>query len=427
MTSMEPSALAAGVRMRCVPGGKFKTFRISVHFFVPLEAQQAAANALLPALLTRASSAYPDFTRMQQQLATLYGANLRGEVSRLGNCQALSITAEGIADRYALSGERISLEMARLLCEAIFAPALDTDGLFREEDFCQEQRQLLEEIDAEYSDKQQYALQRCRCLVCEGQPEGTLRYGSRQAVQHLTRAVVTDAWRQLLRTARVEILALGDCDPAPVQEAFRTAFAGVARSCVEIHLPQPLPARQIPRRESERQEIVQGKMVLGFRLPDAVPAATVPAAHLMSVVLGGTPSSKFFVHVREEQSLCYYCGCSYDRLGGLLFVQSGVEFANMDKAEAAVMEQLAAMQAGDFTAEEVQAAKLALANAYNTMEDSLEALDSWYMSRSLQPVVESPRAYMARVQCVRAQEITAAAKGVRLDTVFRLEGKEAAE
>ena len=36
------------------------------------------------------------------------------------------------------------------------------------------------------------------------------------------------------------------------------------------------------------------------------------AAKLMSVVLGGTPSSKLFMNVREKQSLCYYCAARHD-------------------------------------------------------------------------------------------------------------------
>ena len=37
----------------------------------------------------------------------------------------LSITAAGISDRYALSGEQISMELAKLLCSVLFDPLFD--------------------------------------------------------------------------------------------------------------------------------------------------------------------------------------------------------------------------------------------------------------------------------------------------------------
>ncbi|HCA71536.1 MAG TPA: insulinase family protein, partial [Ruminococcaceae bacterium] len=60
----------------------------------------------------------------------------------------------------------------------------------------------------------------------------------------------------------------------------------------------------------------------------------------MNTIFGGTPNGKLFLNVREKMSLCYYCGSGYHAASGLLFVQSGVEFANMAKAEKAILEQL---------------------------------------------------------------------------------------
>ena len=79
--------------------------RISAHLIVPMSRQTAAENALLPFLLSRASREYPDFTKLGQRLAELYGASLNADVQKLGDLQVLSLSASGIADRYALEGE----------------------------------------------------------------------------------------------------------------------------------------------------------------------------------------------------------------------------------------------------------------------------------------------------------------------------------
>ena len=163
MIGIEQRAICDGVNFRSIRDTKFKTMRISAHLIVPMSRQTAAENALLPFLLSRASREYPDFTKLGQRLAELYGASLNADVQKLGDLQVLSLSASGIADRYALEGEAISGELAKLLCSILFDPPL-VDGLFPEDGFEQEKRQTMELIDSEYSDKRTYARQRCEAI-----------------------------------------------------------------------------------------------------------------------------------------------------------------------------------------------------------------------------------------------------------------------
>ena len=73
--------------------------------------------------------------------------------------------------------------------------------------------------------------------------------------------------------------------------------------------------------------------MLGFRAGTAEPDGDVAAARLMNALLGGTPHSLLFRNVREKLSLCYYCASSYDRLKGILLVDSGVDGQNAGRAK----------------------------------------------------------------------------------------------
>ena len=70
-------------------------------------------------------------------------------------------------------------ELCGLLFSVLFDPLRDKDGLFPQEGFEQEKRQLLELKDAEFNDKIVYAHQRCEEILFEGQPAGVNRHGSR--------------------------------------------------------------------------------------------------------------------------------------------------------------------------------------------------------------------------------------------------------
>ena len=80
----------------------------------------------------------------------------------------LSLSANGISSRYAFGGEDMFAQLTGLLFDVLFDPLKDQEGLFPEDGFRQEQRQLLEMLDSEYNDKMVYAHQRCEELLFPG-------------------------------------------------------------------------------------------------------------------------------------------------------------------------------------------------------------------------------------------------------------------
>lgn len=114
---------------------------------LPLKEETAARYALVPHLLCRSCAAYPDMTALNRRLNQLYGARIHAGVSRVGDQQALLLTADCIDDRYALKDEPVAADCAKLLLSMIFNPALE-DGVFREADVDPERRCLVEIIES---------------------------------------------------------------------------------------------------------------------------------------------------------------------------------------------------------------------------------------------------------------------------------------
>lgn len=421
MIGIEQRTICDGVNFRSIRDNKFKTVRMSVHLIVPMSQATAAENALVPFLLSRASREYPDYTKLGQRLAELYGASLNADVQKLGDLQVLTISACGLADRYALDGELISRELGNLLCSILFDPPFE-DGLFPQDGFEQEKRQTIELIDSEFNDKRTYARQRCEALMCKNEPFGINRYGSKEDICNLQRPAITDAWNALIRRARVEVTVLGDCNPEPVYEGFSHAFQQVGREAV-VDCPNAVVRRADTVNEvTEKMDVAQGKLVLGFRTGAAMPEEAVPAVKLMAALYGGTPNSKLFLNVREKLSLCYYCSAQYNSMKGIMLVQSGVETENMQKAKEEILRQLDEVKNGNFDDSEMEAAKMSLANSYRTLSDSLGGLDNWYLSQTFANQIQRPEEAAACINAVTRQEIIDAANQVTLDTVYCLVG-----
>lgn len=422
MAQMERVSLCEGVTFRTIHDNRFKTGRISAALLLPLQKETAAANMILPFLLRRSCAAYPDFTLLNRRLSELYGAYLYADVRKIGETQVLLLSAVGIDDRYALGGESVSEELSGLLCNLLFEPAFENGG-FREEDIEQERRQLVELIDSEYNDKRLYALSRCEELMCEGEAFGIPRFGSREAVENLTGKEIYAAWENALKTAQVEITFLGASDSTGACERFKKAFLSVKREKTAVCTTEVLRKAKAVREENDKMEVAQCKLVLGFRAGTSSAEEEVMAARLMSALYGGTPSSKLFLNVREKLSLCYYCSSRFERNKGLLLVESGVEYGNIEKAKEEILLQLDALREGEFSEEELEAGKLFMANSFRSVSDAPGGLEGWYLSQLFDRKMLSPEEAAEEILGISAEAVQAAANRVSLDLVYTLTGK----
>ncbi len=417
MSQVKTYALSEGVTLRTFLAPAFKTMRISVNLLVPAREDRAAAYGLLPYLVTRATRRYPDYTALGGRLAELYGASLGSSVQKIGEYQVLSVSVDGIASRYAFGGENMFAELAGLLLDVVFDPLKDSDGLFPLDGFLQEKRQQLEQKDSDFSDKMIYAHQRCHELLFEGGPAGIDRLGGRKQIEALRREDLASAWEELLDQAKVEIFVLGGC--APDLEWFRERFSGIGGNRALGPVPY---TRTDFRRVTEEQTIAQSKLAMAFRAD--VPPEDRQLFQLMSAVLGEPTSSKLFQKIREERGLCYYCDSAFSWVNGALFVESGVETKDLDRVEAAVLEQLSALRNGEITEAELRGAKLYLCNSLRSVGDSLHGVEGWYLGQSFAQEELTPEQAAENLMKYTAADVAEAANRLVPAVVYRLKGSE---
>ena len=419
MYEFTKKTICDGVSFGNIKDDRFKRGRINATLVMPLDKKTAAANALLSCVLTRSCKKYPDFTSLNRKLDELYGAALYPSVNRFGDFQTVTISVSGLDDRYALDGKSISSEITELLCSILFEPNI-TDGHFLDEDFEQEKRQLLENIDAEFNDKRVYAINRCIETMCRDELFSIGRFGSREDVSALTQENIYKAWKNLLDNARVELCMLGSTPYEKALGGFKKYFDGKPRKVTGS--TKFISEVGEVKRIVETEEIVQSKLVMGFRCACPKTLRERIANSLMSVILGGSPTSKLFQNVREKQSLCYYCASRADNNKGIMLIDSGVETDNIEKAENAIMEQINAFVHGNVTDEEFDSAKKALKNVYISTLDNLGAMYGWYISGILSSFLASPAEEANIVDDIAKDEVIELANKIKLDTVFSLIG-----
>lgn len=422
-TDTEVTSLGSGIQLCAAQTDRFKTCRISAAFALPLRKETAAANAILPYLLHRSCREFPQPNLLNRRLAELYGARLSADVSKLGENQMLRIQISAIDDRFSLGGEKVAQQCAELLASLFFDPALE-GGVFSQADIDREKRLLIETLESEKNDKRLYALRRCEALMCQTEAFGLDRLGTREAIEALNPQTVTETYRNMLKTAKVQLNMIGSADPTRAVEKMRAGFAGIARESIAECKTNVITKATDVRMFEERLPINQGKLVMGLRAGVAEPDDDVIQTRVMTDVFGGGPHSRLFANVREKLSLCYYCSARYNAAKGVIFVQSGIEEKNKEKAIEEIKRQLAVVGAGEVEAKDFEASKKSLTDAYRGVGDTPEGLDAWYTTQMLRPRILTPEEYVRRIECVTPEQVALAAQKVTLDTIYMLAGEE---
>ena len=416
MNFINRNEIANGVYFTNIKDSRFKTMKISVNIVVPLSVETASENALVGGLLVRSCKKYPDFTVLSKKLSSLYGADLTSSLSKHGESQVIKISVSGLDDRYSLDDVSIAKELSELLCSVIFEPNVKNNA-FIESELEQERRQLLDVIDSEFNEKRIYAMGQLIKHMCKDEVFGIKRYGTAEKIKGATAESLCKAWQNLLKTAKFEILYIGDSPADKAKEVFAKAFANIERNVVTSStdvVKNVLKEKHI----TEEMELSQSKLVMGFRTQISAGDEEAVAERLMCAVLGGTASSKLFNNVREKQSLCYYCSSSYDSIKGIMYINSGVEGENLEKAEKAILKEIEDMKNG-----EIDATKLAVVNSFKSSSDSVSGIENWYTGRIFNGDLETVEEVSAEVNAVTKEQIVNAANKLLLDTVYVLKNK----
>ncbi len=425
MKTIDKIPVSNGVNFRFIKSEKFKTMRLSVTFFLPLNENTASQNALLSYVLKHSCKNFPDFTAMNKKLSNLYGASLFVDVEKIGECQAITISILGIDDRYSIDNSKISKELAEFLCNVIFNPSFDQHSMFNEQDLEQEKRQLIENIESDFNNKRLYAKQRCEQFMCQNEAFGVPKYGFKEKVKSLTHKDIYNAWNIFLQNSKIEIIMLGNSEPDFVYNIFKDKFSKIDRDNIINVSTNVIKSVEKIKNYNDEMDVSQCKLVMGFRAGTAVPEKEVFNTMLTTAILGGTPNSKLFINVREKLSLCYYCSARYNKNKGIILVESGVEKENVEKVQEEVLKQIEAIKAGDFSDFDIKSNKLILANSLKMISDSITDLGDWYISQAFNSEILSPEEVVDKILSVSKDDIISSSKNILLDTIYTLTGKDA--
>ena len=416
--------LLPGIRLNRIQSDRFKTGCFSFNLLRPLAMADAAPNALLPSILLRGCRSCPDIQSISQRLDELYGASMGTLIRKKGEVQTVGLYTDFLENRYA-EDQPVFAQTMDFLREILFDPFVEVDG-FTEDFVTGEALNLANTIDSRINDKRAWAVSRMVRHMCGGELYAVPRLGEKDTLSHVNGQNLLSRWKNMLATSSIELFYLGQQSREAVLDAIEPLIRDIPRENLP-ELPRittPLP-RQTVQYVQEAMDVTQGKLALGLRTDITAKDPRYPALMLLNAVYGNGTTSKLFLKIREEQSLCYYANSSVDKFKGIMIVEAGIEFADYQVALDGILEQLECCKKGQISKEELEAARAYLISGLKTGKDSPGRLDDFSIGQSVAGKTGTMEDLAAQLQAASLEQVVEAANTLTLDTVYFLKGVEA--
>jgi predicted Zn-dependent peptidase len=417
---LDRKQLSDGIFFSRITDGRFKTNRISITFYNEFSEGRRSDFAILPYILTDSCRNYPNLTRLTERYSDLYGASVSDNLGCSWDRRSMTFTISSIDDRYTLDGEKLEEQCCNLLLDCLLDPVTD-NGAFPVDSVEIMKQELIDAIESVKGDPRSYAAQQGAIAAFEGEPCGLPVNGTAEQARAITPQSAYSAYRDMLEHSRIEIFCSGCSDFSVSERIFAQRLGTVQRSGICELSPTPSPLKEVICRKSEKFGTQQAILRMYFKAPQLTDRY---AGAILSMILGGMTTSRFFTNIREKQSLCYYCSCFSNRFKKTVTVYSGVDPANVAKTEHAVMSEFMNVCMRGITEEELEHAKLELAESARAVYDSPSALSSWYSSQVTDPEILTPEQFAEGARKVTARQVMEAARIYALDTVFTLSPEE---
>ncbi len=389
-----------------------------------LTREDAAKNAVLPYVLRRGSASHPTMEAVSAALDELYGASIDPVARKKGEIQCLGFIAEFPDDSCLPEGSDVLKSVASMLCDLLLRPNT-RGGLLLPSYVEGEKEKLLEKIRGRINEKRSYSVAKLKELMCPFEDYAVPPLGFEEEADSIYYQSLTQHYRHMLASSPIEIFYCGSMDERALRDVLAASLSGLPRGEISTEIGTDVrmnTVEEAPRYFTEKLDVTQGKLAIGFRLGDCMEEPDIAAIMVFNALYGGSVTSKLFMNVRELLSLCYYASSSVDMLKGVMTVSSGIEFDKYEAAKNEIFAQLEAVRKGDFTDAELLAAKKAVASQLRSYEDNLPLMEDFFLSFGLQGLDCLPGDLAELADGVSKEDVLEVAKDVACDAVYFLTG-----
>ena len=410
-----------GIKLHIVPNEIYKTNLIRIVFTTKLNKENVTKTALLPLVLKQGSKNYPTQEIINIRLEELYGAEFNANIDKKGDLQVVTFESDCIKDRFVPNHENITQEVCDLIFDIVLNPYIE-NGTFKQSYLDSEKEQLRKMINELIDNKDDYSFNRCIHEMYGNNGYGLYQLGIESDIDTIKCNELFEFYQKYINDAKIDIFISGEVDVEQIKNYVIEKMKDVKERKFDTpNEVSTIDAKKVdkPQEVLESLDIVQGKLVLGCQIESNIENQKY-VGMVYNALLGASASSFLFQNVREKESLAYYAMSRFIDVKSALFIRSGIEIKNYNKALKIIIEQLYLIANGDFTKDNLDDAIITINSFWNGVKENQElALDYCY-TQELYEQKESIDSLIKKVESVSRKEIIELAKSVKINTIYFL-------
>jgi len=313
---------------------------------------------------------------------------------------------------------KVAAQEVELACDVLSDMLLH--ARFPEEEIEKERGVIIEEYRM-YQDTPMYqAGWDFETLVYGDQPLGWDTIGTEAVIRSVKQADFQNHKRGLYTAENLVVAFAGRIGESQAMKLAEKHFGGIKGKKSRVFSPvKPHTGKQVGLTTKQTE---QAHLVFGVEGVSALDQDHF-AQRLLSIILGGSMSSRMFLRIREARGLCYYISTSTDNYldTGLLSTRAGVDQTRLHEAISAIRHEYELCAKDGITKEELRRAKDFLKGKTTlSMEDSEERAHFFGKQQLLYPKVRDIDEYFAEFEKVTAKQVNSLAQKLFKKDRFRL-------
>lgn len=396
---------------------KFKTVMLKINFKKKVEKEDITYRNLLTKVLFQSNKNFSSKRELEILTENLYNISIGSGTSISGNYIISSFDSIFLNEKYTEEG--MNENSIKFVLDMIFKPNVENKE-FKYYELCK--RLVIDELETQKDNTNRYSKQRLLEHMDNNSPLSYNPIGYIEDLEKITNKELYKYYEKMLKSDLIDIFIIGDLDEEFIKNIFKENFPintlkkqGIShyyihnkyKSCKTI---------------KESMDINQSKLRIGIKLKDLTDFEKKYVANMYSFILGGGPDSKLFKNVREKNSLCYSINCSYLPVFNTMIISAGINSSDFKKCLSLIKKEITNMSKGNFSIEDLNAAKTTYINSLKEIEDSQASIIRIFESHEY--INFDLLDKRTEILNVTKEDIINFSKKINLDTIYLLEGSQ---
>ena len=232
-----------------------------------------------------------------------------------------------------------------------------TDPQIPRKELEQERKVVLEEISKDMNTPSKKVYNNLNDMMYSHHPYKRKVIGSADVISTISREDILDFFNNYYTPSNMITVVVGDIDTAKTIDKITKAFNSEYKKPTKKHFRKEFPLLT-QKRKTEYLDTQSGYMMIGFRGVNINDNDTF-ALDVLSEILGGGKSSKFYKNIKEQKGIAYSISASNGsyRDDGIFYINANYIPINAQKLEKAIFDEITYIQKYGVTEEELETAK----------------------------------------------------------------------